>query len=199
MILDFPSNPDLGQIYKGDNGITYTWDGVKWLGRGSLNTGTTYSISPATSTQLGGVKIGANISIGNDGRISVANPLKISATAPTVNVTDKDLWWDSTNGKMYIRYDGTWVDTVATIVGPKGDKGSPGEQGNPGRPGPRGDPGPKGDPGNTINKVTEIADVNSTSGDASLKDGSLLIYNASSDRWDTLNQLRSDVMDGGFY
>ena len=53
--------------------------------------------------------------------------------------------------------------------------------------------------GTTINKVTDIPDVNSTNAGAALSDGSLLVYNNSSERWDTINNLRSDEMDGGFY
>ena len=212
MILNFPPSPRIGQVYTGDNNITYTWDGVKWLAQGSLNTATPYIVAPATGTRLGGVKIGANITISNTGQISVANPLKVSNQAPTVGVNDGDLWWDSTDGKLYIHYDGVWVDTVATVVGPQGPQGNPGpastipgppgargQQGSPGPQGIQGPIGPKGDPGNQINRVVEIPDVNSTSGGAALNDGALLVYNSSNERWDTINRLRSDVMDGGFY
>jgi hypothetical protein len=50
-----------------------------------------------------------------------------------------------------------------------------------------------------INTVVDIPDVNSTAGGAALDDGALLIYNASSLRWDTIRNLRSDEMDGGFF
>jgi hypothetical protein len=50
-----------------------------------------------------------------------------------------------------------------------------------------------------INTVVDIPDVNSTAGGATLNDGALLIYNASSQRWDTIKNLRSDEMDGGFF
>lgn len=50
-----------------------------------------------------------------------------------------------------------------------------------------------------INTVVDIPDVNSTAGGASLDDGALLIYNASSERWDTIQNLRSNEMDGGFF
>ena len=212
MILNFPPSPRIGQVYTGDNNITYTWDGVKWLAQGSLNTATPYIISPATSTQLGGVKIGANISISNTGQISVSNPLKVSNSAPTLAVKDGDLWWNDSDGKLYIYYNSAWVDAVATVVGPQGPQGNPGpastipgppgargQQGSPGPQGIQGPIGPKGDPGNQINRVVEIPDVNSTSGGAALNDGALLVYNSSNERWDTINRLRSDVMDGGFY
>jgi len=50
-----------------------------------------------------------------------------------------------------------------------------------------------------INTVKDIPDVNSTAGGAALNDGALLIYNASSERWDTIQNLRSNEMDGGFF
>jgi hypothetical protein len=50
-----------------------------------------------------------------------------------------------------------------------------------------------------INTVVDIPDVNTTAGGAALNDGALLIYNASSQRWDTIKNLRSDEMDGGFF
>jgi len=50
-----------------------------------------------------------------------------------------------------------------------------------------------------INTVVDIPDVNSTAGGAELNDGALLIYNASNQRWDTIRNLRSDEMDGGFF
>lgn len=33
MALLFPSNPEVGDEYVGDNGVTYIWDGVKWAGQ----------------------------------------------------------------------------------------------------------------------------------------------------------------------
>ena len=243
MILNFPPSPRIGQVYIGDNNITYTWDGVKWLAQGSLNTATPYIVAPATGTQLGGVKIGANITISNTGQISVANPLKVSNQAPTVGVNDGDLWWDSTDGKLYIHYDGVWVDTVATVVGPqgpKGDKGDPGISNQPGPQGPqgiqgtqgpqgaKGDKGDKGDPGNLtlatrysaggvlpgsgidfepvsgtisvpfgagINTVQDIPNVNSTG----LTDGSLLVYNLTTNRWDAKTDLTQENWDSGQY
>jgi hypothetical protein len=40
MILDFPANPNIGQIYIGANNITYTWDGTRscelWITGGPI-------------------------------------------------------------------------------------------------------------------------------------------------------------------
>ena len=241
MILNFPSSPRIGQIFTGDNNVKYTWDGVKWLAQGSLNTATPYIVAPATGTQLGGVKIGANITISNTGQISVSNPLKVSNQAPTVGVNDGDLWWNDTDGKLYIHYNGSWVDAVATVVGPQGPAGPastvpgpagpPGPRGVPGSPGPTGEIGPKGDkgdPGNLtvatitspggvipgsgihldpatgtisvplgagINTVQDIPNVSSVG----LTDGSLLVYNATANRWNPTVNLTQENWDSGQY
>jgi hypothetical protein len=50
-----------------------------------------------------------------------------------------------------------------------------------------------------INTVQDIPDVNTTAGGAALNDGALLVYNASNQRWDTIQNLRSNEMDGGFF
>ena len=50
-----------------------------------------------------------------------------------------------------------------------------------------------------INTVVDIPDVNTTAGGAALNDGALLVYNASNERWDTVQNLRSNEMDGGFF
>jgi hypothetical protein len=52
--------------------------------------------------------------------------------------------------------------------------------------------GPGGS-GTSINKVTDIADVNSSV----LNNGSLLIYNSSADRWDTSINLTAQNIEGG--
>jgi len=298
MILNFPPSPYIGQTYVGDNEITYTWDGVKWVGKGFLGNlpkaGTsTYVLTPPSASQIGGVKAGSGVTIAPDGTISVPDYSQAGPTPPTTNLQDGDLWYDTNDGNLYVRYNGVWVSAVTTVVGPpgpagpKGDTGSrgagfvekgpwnssvvyktndivfyqgssyaalqasqnrtptnttywalfvsqgiQGPQGSQGNTGPQGPKGDKGDAsqiatatvagsvkvaggttyvniavdgtisvpkGAGINTVADIPDVNSTSGGATLADGALLIYNVSSERWDTINNLRSDQMDGGFF
>jgi hypothetical protein len=59
--------------------------------------------------------------------------------------------------------------------------------------GPPGPQGPQGIPGNQINKVIEIPDV--VAGD--LLDGSLLIYDATTEQWNVQTTLFGQNMDGG--
>lgn len=49
-ILNFPSNPQLGDQYTGDNGTTYTFDGTKWVGQASGGAAGTNSIQNSGNT-----------------------------------------------------------------------------------------------------------------------------------------------------
>ena len=152
MILNFPPNPYTGQQYIGSNGVTYTWDGVKWLGAGfigsSPNGGSgNFVLRPPTSTQIGGVKAGSGVNIATDGTISVPDNVQSSPTPPTVNIQEGDLWYDTNDGNLYVRYGGSWVSAVTTTVGPQGPQGPRGPAGAQGLFGPQGPAGPRGDTG----------------------------------------------------
>jgi hypothetical protein len=67
MALNFPANPQLGDQYAGPNGVTYTYDGVKWTGA-SVEFGSGFPT--ASETTAGVVKVdGTTITI-TDGVIS---------------------------------------------------------------------------------------------------------------------------------
>jgi hypothetical protein len=220
--IDFPPFPAVGEKFLASSGITYEWDGGKWILNQSViidNNGPSngnYTLPTATNTRLGGVRIGSGI-INYDGTISV----------------------DLTSIK------GPKGDTGAQgSPGPKGDTGDKGDKGDPGnattpatrqfagvvKAGSNIDVTQDGTisvptatnstlgvvkagnnvsidntgainitKGAGINTVSDIPDVNSTAGGAALNDGALLVYNASSNRWDVINNLRSDSMDGGFF
>jgi len=314
--ISFPFDPYVGQVYLASNGITYTWDGTKWLGQGLLG-GTTSGGSPsgpyqlpiATNSTLGGVRIGDNISVDAGGKISVAapfsgdyndltgkptlarvantgnysdlnnkptiptdisqladnthilqratnytlpaattsilggvkvgdgldvdgdgvlsvvldyhslqnKPMTAGHTPPSNNVVrEGDLWWNTQDGNLYIRYRSTWVVTITTTKGDPGSVGPPGAQGIQGPKGDRGDPGQIASrtqlgivkigngidvtTGGTIsaqriNRVTDIPDVNGTG----LTDGSVLVYNTVLSRWDNTVNLYQENMDGGHF
>lgn len=53
MALSFPTDPNIGDEYIGDNGVTYIWDGVKWAGQltqGSVGGGAIIEVWNNTST-----------------------------------------------------------------------------------------------------------------------------------------------------
>jgi hypothetical protein len=60
--------------------------------------------------------------------------ITVSETAPT-SPDQGALWFNSTNGITYIRYDSYWVEQNPAITGPQGPQGI---QGEPGEPGPAG-------------------------------------------------------------
>lgn len=75
---------------------------------GYAGTGTTASVSQALT--LGGAAVSATIGLGASGGGSGGASVTISDTAPS-SPTAGDLWYDSTSGLLYIRYDSFWVGT----------------------------------------------------------------------------------------
>ena len=76
-ILDFPdtrpggSPLQAGDTYTGDNGVTYIWDGVKWIGRGAV--GYTGIPGPQGETGAAGAP-GANGAKGDPGNTGPRGP-----------------------------------------------------------------------------------------------------------------------------
>jgi len=296
-MLDFPSNPESGDVYLGGNGETYTFDGVKWIGQelsvgggganlpeqsghageflttdGNGNISWADNRGPrgyAATITLGSVATGlpgSDVVINNSGDSADAVfdftiPRGDKGDAATIAIGAVSTGLPGSG--VVITNTGDTNNAVFTFTIPRGDQGEQGvrglqgepgaqgqtgnqgtpgvkgDQGVPGQKGDQGEPGntgPKGDPGDPglkaksdrlgvvktgdpavthvnvavdgtisvpkgagINTVTDISNVNSTAGGAALNDGALLIYNASSERWDTVNNLRSDEMDGGFF
>jgi hypothetical protein len=56
-------------------------------------------------------------------------PVTISDTAPT---DSSAFWYNSTNGILYIKYDGFWVEATPAVEGPTGPQGDAGAPGDPG-------------------------------------------------------------------
>jgi len=74
--------------------------------------------------------------------------IHIADTPPSIAV-NKNLWWDSSSGQLFIRYDDGTSEQWVQIVGTKGDTGIPGIPGIPGATGPIGPAGPIGATGAT--------------------------------------------------
>ena len=72
-VLNFPTPTYQGQTFVAQNGITYTWDGTKWIVEGSQFGGNSYILPPATNSRLGGVTVGTNINVDLNGVISIPN------------------------------------------------------------------------------------------------------------------------------
>ncbi len=104
-MLVFPTDPaSVNNRYEAPNGAIYIWDGSKW---GTLNSvpppGPTGPTGP-TGSGTGGSG-GANVTASD-----------IAPTGPAVG----DVWYDTASGRTYIYYDGTWVDSAPSMIGPTG-------------------------------------------------------------------------------
>ena len=241
-VIDFPPSPVFGYEFLAPNGITYIWDGVKWVvnqnviidNGGNTDNNGNYVLPIATSTRLGGVRIGTGI-INQNGTISVD---LASTKGDKGDPGDQGPTGSDGLNAYQIAIDGGFIGTIeewlASIKGDPGNNNIANSQeagiikigdsatninisqdgtisvpiatsGSLGvvKPGTNVSIDGAGaisvNKGAGINTVVDIPDVNSTAGGATLNDGALLIYNASSQRWDTIRNLRSDEMDGGFF
>jgi len=108
MAIDFPSTagqPTDGTFTHSAAGITWEWDGTSWKARGSSDA---YTLPIASTTALGGVKVGNNLAITSGGVLSA-----------TASATDLDSLTDvtltsPTSGQV-LSYNGTaWVNAAAS-------------------------------------------------------------------------------------
>jgi len=128
MALNFPNSPVNGQTYLGDNGVTYTYDGVKWKGTSIAYGGT---FPTATSSQPGLVQPdGTTITIVN-GVISSSgggstNKLvnggnEIILEADGTLASPGGSWTKTTNNSLStgVASQVVWTSTVSFISGAK--------------------------------------------------------------------------------
>jgi hypothetical protein len=120
--IDFPDSPEVNDIFTaGDR--SWKWNGIAWQ---------------TVTTRIGAT--GPTGPTGPDGSFLV------SPTQPAI-ATEGDVWYDSSDGRMFVYYDGFWVESNNSIVGATGPQGI---QGPIGPTGPEGGPtGPTGATGDT--------------------------------------------------
>ncbi len=92
--LNFPSSPTNGQTYT-DNGVTFVYNSTVGAWEGSISSG-------------GG---------GGGGGSSVT----VSDTAPT-SPSEGDIWFDSTDGRLYTYYDSSWIEVSGSSLTLPDDK-----------------------------------------------------------------------------
>lgn len=80
--------------------------------------------------------------------VTASTPLNyvISDTAPA-SPLEGQTWFNSSNSKMYIYYDSSWIETTSSIAGPTGPTGSTGAAGATGPTGATGATGASGSNG----------------------------------------------------
>jgi hypothetical protein len=54
------------------------------------------------------------------------------------NPEEGDVWFNSSDGRFYVYYDGFWIEALSNEAGPTGPTGPAGQPGTPGEPGPAG-------------------------------------------------------------
>lgn len=140
----------------------------------------------------------------------------VSATPPSDPVTGST-WYNSTDGSVYVYYDGQWVDTSVGVTGPTGPTGATGDAGPTGPTGSTGAGVPEGGTvgqilakiddndyntewvdntgGGGASSVSELTDVVLTD----LADNQVLMYNSSSSTWENVDStaIGQDALDGG--
>jgi hypothetical protein len=162
-ILNFPDNPRSGDQYTGDNGTTYIFDGVKWVGRSQAQPAGTNSITNNGHTlQIDGdgnviIPNGSHIYYQNGTALSGAQgPQGVKGDTGDTGTIDIGITTTGVAGSS-AEVDNVGTSTAAifnfTIPrGDKGDRGSAGANGlnGVGDKGDRGDKGDKGDQGVSV-------------------------------------------------
>ena len=120
--LDFPDSPSLNDVFTSNN-RTWTWNGTVWSSSGAIgDTGPT----------------GPTGAVGATGPTGPEANFTVSATAPSSPV-EGDAWFNSTDGRMYVYYDGYWVESNSAPQGPTGATGPTGADGPTGPTGATGE------------------------------------------------------------
>ena len=120
----------IGDGYLTSNGHLWIWNGTAWQDVGIIQgpqgstgatgptstvpgpsgaTGATGTLIPATTSTLGGVIVGHNLTVDSTGTLAVISGVP-SDTPPSNNPQQGDLWWNSILGRGFIYFQGTWVE-----------------------------------------------------------------------------------------
>jgi hypothetical protein len=118
------------------NGDVLQYDGTDW----------TNAQLDALPTQTGqsGNYLTTNGSAASWAAIDIPPGTTVSDTAPSTPESGQ-LWWDSSDGVLYIYYDSYWVQAVTGVTGPAGTNGTDGIDGSDGTNGTDGIDGSDGE------------------------------------------------------
>lgn len=110
-INDFPLNPTNGQIYTNDDGFSWKWNGnslIRAWEKIVLNVKTLNGLSGGVTLAAGtGITFSIN---GNTITISTQSGFYESETAPTGTINNGDRWWNTSDGILYTRISGQWIE-----------------------------------------------------------------------------------------
>jgi hypothetical protein len=130
--IDFPNSPTVNQTFT--SGVqTWQWDGVSW------NLIISAVVGPTGATGATGAASTVTGPTGPTGIFSVA------ASTPPGSPDEGDAWFDAETGRLFVYYDGYWVESASSNVGSQGPTGATGPTGpNSTVTGPTGAQGPTG-------------------------------------------------------
>jgi hypothetical protein len=130
--IDFPNSPTLNQTFT--SGVqTWQWDGTSW------NLVIATVIGPTGPTGAQGAASTVTGPTGPTGIFSVA------ASTPPGSPDEGDAWFNAETGRLFVYYDGYWVESASSNVGSIGPTGATGPTGpNSTVTGPTGPQGPTG-------------------------------------------------------
>jgi len=102
-----PLNPTVGSLwYDTVSGRMYVWFDNNWI---DASPQTTYVLPTATTSTIGGIKVGRYLSIGIDGTLSATSNVILSDIEP-VDPGPNTLWYDTVSGRLYVWFDSSWID-----------------------------------------------------------------------------------------
>ena len=100
MAINFPSTtnqPTDGSYTHTSGGITWAWDGTTWNAQGVTGT---YTLPTASSTILGGIKVGSNLTIAGDGTLAAQTGASVNCFS-TIQVSgENNVVADSNNDTL---------------------------------------------------------------------------------------------------
>lgn len=140
--LNFPSDPNQDDQYTGPNGVTYIFDGTKWVGHSS-------ALPPGTNAITNN---GNTVQVDPDGNLITPYYIfpNTTGTASQVLVwpgSGNTLEWTDQSGTGGGGVGPTGAQGAVGPTGPQGTAGTNGPTGDAGMTGPQGDLGPTGDTG----------------------------------------------------
>jgi len=100
MAINFPSTtsqPTDGSFTHTASGITWAWDGTTWNAQGVTGT---YTLPTASSTVLGGVKVGSNLTISGDGTLAAQTGASVNCFSTIAISGQNSVTADSNNDTL---------------------------------------------------------------------------------------------------
>lgn len=108
MAINFPSTlgqPTDGSFTHSENGVSWSWDGATWKAQGLTGT---YTLPIASTSLLGGVKLGSNLAISTTGILSALVPtLTLDNIVGNGNTTSKGIFVGVITSPGFVKVGGT--------------------------------------------------------------------------------------------